>query len=79
MNAKPLSIEEHSLNGNKVRDIGFNSRGMFFALTDENVIRFWDTDIEQYAKTIESMQPKPLTNEEKQLIFGSDFAESNTF
>ena len=79
LNAKPLAIEEHSLNDNKVRCIDFNSKGMFFALTDENLIRYWDTDMNQYARTLESMRLAPLSNEEKRLIFGSEFADNYTF
>ena len=78
-NDKPLAIEEHSLNGNKVRCIDFNSKGMFFALTDENLIRYYDTDIEQYARTLQSLHLAPLTQQEKILIFGNEFAENYTF
>ncbi len=79
LNAKPLAIEEHSLNGNKVRCIDFNSKGMFFALTDENLIRYYDTNIEQYARTLQSLNLAPLTQQEKILIFGNEFAENYTF
>ena len=77
INAKPLTIEEHGLYGYKVRYIDFNSKGMFFALTDENVIRYWDTDINQYAKTLESMNLAPLTEEEKKLILGPEFTQNS--
>lgn len=50
---------------------------MFFALTDENVIRYWDTDINQYAKTLESMNLAPLTEEEKKLILGPEFTQNS--
>lgn len=77
-NAKIISIEEHSLKA-KVKAIGFNSEGTVFALTEDNQIRFWHTDVKAYAKIISGMRLKPLTATEKELILGREFSNIDDF
>ncbi len=75
MNATPLAIEEHSLNESKAKAIGFNGKGVLFALTDKNELRFWDTDITTYANTLKKLNLQPLTQSDRDMILGSDFSE----
>ena len=75
LDAMPLAIEEHSLGNSKAKAIGFNSKGVLFALTDKNEVRFWDTDITTYANTLKNMNLPPLTQSEREMILGSEFSE----
>jgi WD40 repeat protein len=72
---KPLVIEEHSLNNCKVKCMGFNDRGILFALTDDNKIRLWDTDSGTYADALTAMNLPPLSDTEWNLILGREFSE----
>ncbi len=47
---------------------------MLFALTDKNQILYWDSDINQYAKSLENLNLQPLTANEKNLVLGREFA-----
>jgi hypothetical protein len=79
MNATPIAIEEHSLSFNntkaKVKSMYFNDKGVLFALTDDNQLHFWDTDIATYANTLKSMNLSPLTQSERDMILGREFKE----
>ena len=72
---KPLVIEEHSLDNHKVKGMGFNSSGILFALTDDNKLRFWDTDPTTYTDALSSMNLSPLSDTEWNLIVGREFSE----
>ncbi len=72
---KPLVIEEHSLGNSKVKCMGFNSKGVLFALTDDNILRFWDPNPETYSKALSSMNLTSLSDTEWNLIMGSEFSE----
>ena len=80
---KPLAIEEHSLSGmnafvggsGKVKCMGFNDKGVLFALTDDNMMHLWDTDPITYARTLYAMQLEPLTQTEWDLILGREFSD----
>jgi WD40 repeat protein len=73
--AKPLVIEEHSLGNSKVKAMSFNNKGVLFVLTDDNKLRFWDTDVNTYANTLSAMKLAPLSNTEWNWILGSNFSE----
>ena len=73
--AKPLVIEEHSLGNSKVKSMIFNDKGVLFALTDDNKLRFWDTDVNTYANTLSALRLAPLTDTEWNWILGSNFSE----
>ena len=75
MDATPLAIEEHSLNEGRAKTLGFNSKGVLFALTDKDELRFWDTDITTYANTLQNMNLAPLTESERNVILGSELSE----
>ncbi len=77
-NGKIISIEEHSLKG-KVKTMDFNSLGTIFALTENNYVRFWYTDIKKYAEILSGMRLKPLTSTEKELILGKEFSNIEDF
>ncbi|MBQ3657402.1 MAG: hypothetical protein II956_11245 [Bacteroidales bacterium] len=77
-NGKIVSIEEHSLKG-KVKAVDFNSAGTVFALSEDNKVRFWYTDIKKYAGILSEMHPKPLTSTEKELILGKEFSNIDDF
>ncbi|MBR3713979.1 MAG: hypothetical protein IKM98_12400 [Bacteroidales bacterium] len=47
---------------------------MLFALTDDNQLRFWDTDITSYANTLRTLNLQPLSQSERDMILGSDFS-----
>ena len=53
----------------------FNNKGVLFALTDDNQLRFWDTDITTYANTLKTLNLSPLTPSERDMILGSDYSE----
>ncbi|MBQ4408029.1 MAG: hypothetical protein II852_13610 [Bacteroidales bacterium] len=72
---KPLVIEEHSLDNRKVKCMGFNGNGILFALTDDNKLRFWDTDPKTYTEALSSMNLPPLSDSEWNLIVGREFSE----
>ena len=74
-NEKPLVIEEHSLDNSKVKCMGFNDRGIIFALTDDNKIRLWDTDPGTYADALTAMNLPPLSDSDWNLILGREFSE----
>jgi hypothetical protein len=73
--AKPLVIEEHCLGNSKVKAMSFNNKGVLFVLTDDNKLRFWDTDVNTYANTLSAMKLAPLSNTEWNWILGSNFSE----
>ena len=72
---KPLVIEEHSLNGHKVKGMGFNGNGVLFALTDDNKLRFWDTNPGTYSNALLSMNLPQLSDAEWNLILGREFSK----
>jgi WD40 repeat protein len=72
---KALAIEEHSLNNSKVKCMCFNTNGTLYALTDDNKIRYWNTNIDKYAQTIEKMPLKQLNDDEWDLILGREFTK----
>lgn len=76
-NSKILNIEDHALNGFKVKNMSFNTKGMIFALTEDKLIRFWNTDIKSYARILKTFNQKldPLSAEEKELILGKEFSK----
>lgn len=71
---QPYYIEETNLRGGRVRAFRFNTKGIFYALTDNNTLYYWDSDINQYAKTLEILKLQPLTVDEKKLVLGREFA-----
>jgi len=75
LNEKPLVIEEHSLDNHKVKCMGFNGKGVLFALTDDNHLRQWDTNPATYANALSSMNLAPLSENEWNLILGREFSE----
>jgi WD40 repeat protein len=75
LNDTPITIEEHSLGKSKVKSMFFNDKGVLFALTDDNQLHFWDTDITTYANTLQSMYLSPLSQSERDMILGRDFSE----
>ena len=74
LSSQPYIIEEQNLRGNRANSLRFNGKGMFFALTDNNSILYWDSDINQYAKTLQTLNLQPLTKEEKKVVLGREFA-----
>ena len=75
LNQKPLVIEEHSLGNCKVKCMGFNGKGVLFALTDDNRLRFWDTKPETYSNALSAMNLASLNDTEWNLIMGREFSE----
>lgn len=75
LNEKPLVIEEHSLDNHKVKCMGFNGKGVLFALTDDNRLRQWDTNPDTYANALSTMNLAPLSENEWNLILGREFSE----
>ncbi len=76
-NEKPLFIEEHSLNNSKVKNLYFNKQGVLYALTDDNMIHYWRTNIRDYDNELKRNNPQPLSEEEKSLILGREFSKTN--
>ena len=74
-NQKPLVIEEHSLGNKKVKCMGFNNNGVLFALTDDNRLRFWDTNPQTYSNALAAMNLADLSDNEWNLIMGREFSE----
>ena len=74
-NQKPLVIEEHSLGNKKVKCMGFNNNGVLFALTDDNRLRFWDTNPQTYSNALAAMYLADLSDNEWNLIMGREFSE----
>ena len=74
-NEKPLVIEEHCLNNSRIKCMGFNNKGVLFALTDDNKMHLWDTDPGTYADALAAMNLSPLTDSEWNLIVGREFSE----
>ena len=72
---KPLVIEEHSLDNNRVKGMGFNNKGVLFAITDDNKLRLWDTNPDTYASSLSAMNLAPLSQTDWDLIMGHDFSE----
>ena len=72
---KPLVIEEHSLGNRKVKCMSFNSKGVLFAITDDNKLRFWDTNPTTYSNALSSMKLATLSDNEWNLIMGQEFSE----
>ncbi len=72
---KPLVIEEHSLNNYRAKCMCFNNKGVLFVLTDDNLMRFWDTNPSAYANTLADMKLSPLSQSEWNMILGRDFSE----
>ncbi len=75
INEKPLVIEEHSLGNSKVKCMSFNNKGVLFALTDDNKLRFWDTNPQIYANGLSKMNLTLLSDTEWDLIMGHEFSE----
>ena len=73
----PLVIEEHSLDNRDVLCMGFNKSGILFAITDDNKLRFWDTDPSAYEDAVMSMRLAPLSDAEWKLILGKEFSTKN--
>ncbi|MBQ3618723.1 MAG: hypothetical protein II939_11280 [Bacteroidales bacterium] len=72
--SQPFYIEENNLRSSRVNAVRFNQKGILFALTDKNQILYWDSDINQYAKSLETLNLQPLTANEKSLVLGREFA-----
>ena len=72
--SQPYFIEEQNLRGGRANTLRFNSKGMVFALTGRNSILYWDTDIKQYAKSLQTLNLQPLTSDEKKMVLGREFA-----
>jgi hypothetical protein len=70
--AKPVIIEEHSLNRAGVLCVGITGN-MVYALTEDNEIRYFNYSIEPYIKEIDKLAPYPLKQEEIELLLGRDF------
>ncbi|MBO4372152.1 MAG: hypothetical protein J5826_04395, partial [Bacteroidales bacterium] len=71
---QPFYIEETNLRSSRVNSLCFNKKGMLFALNDKNNLLYWDTDITQYAESLETLNLQPLTANEKNLVLGREFA-----
>ena len=71
---QPCYIEETNLRSSRVKSVRFNGKGMLFALTDKHDILYWDSDVNQYAKSLENLNLQPLTPTEKNLVLGREFA-----
>ena len=71
---QPCYIEESNIHNHRVKSLRFNEKGMLFVLTDHNEILYWDSDINQYAKSLENLNLQPLTPSEKNLVLGREFA-----
>ncbi len=70
---QPCTIEEYNLGGGKVKALKFNKKGVLFVLTDLNELRYFDTDIQQYARSIGTLNLQPLNDMEKRMILGNEF------
>ncbi|MBO4372161.1 MAG: hypothetical protein J5826_04445 [Bacteroidales bacterium] len=73
-NNKPLVVDDFMLHNFPVKSISFNSEGTMFVLTEENVIRFFDLDINTYAQELAEEKISELTRQEYGLILGKDFS-----
>lgn len=71
--AQPYSLEEYNLNGGKVKSMKFNRKGVLYVLTDQNELRYFDTDIRQYANSLSKLNLQPLSNMEKRMILSNEF------
>ena len=72
---RPLVIEEHSLGNHRVKSMCFNNKGVLFAITDDNRLRFWDTDPDTYINTLSALNLEPLSQSELNLYLGSDISQ----
>jgi hypothetical protein len=70
---KPVVIEEHSLNRSKILSFGLADGGTIYALTDDNMIRYFNLDIDANVAEISKQMPPLLKQEELELILGRDF------
>ena len=71
--SQPYTLEEYNLNGGKVKSMRFNQKGVLYVLTDINELRYFDTDIRQYAKSLGTLNLMPLNDMEKRMILGNEF------
>ena len=72
-NSKPMVVDDFLLHNFPVKNICF-SNGTMFVLTEENVIRYFDLDINTYAQELIDMKVAELTQQECGLILGKDFS-----
>lgn len=73
-NAKPFVVDDFMLHNFPIKNIGFNDEGTMFVLTEENVIRYFDLDINSYAQELADEKVTELTRQEYGLILGKDFS-----
>ena len=77
MRAKPIQIEDHAFNRKEIMSIGFSADGQaVLSLTSDNVLRCFYLEIDTYMDRIAAKYPKPLNQEELELILGRDFLDN---
>ena len=73
MHETPLLIDEHALSRREILCMEFMESGKgVLALTDDNQLRYFSLDIQTYISRISKKYPKPLKQEELELILGRD-------
>ena len=68
-----MVVDDFLLHNFPVKNICF-SNGTMFVLTEENVIRYFDLDINTYAQELTDLKIAELTQQECSLILGKDFS-----
>ncbi len=77
LRVKPIQIEDHAFNRKDIVSIGFSSDGSaVLSLTSDNVLRCFYLEIDTYMDRIAAKYPKPLNQEELELILGRDFLDN---
>ena len=74
INSKPLVVDDFLLHNFPVKNICFDSYGTMFVLTEENVIRYFESDITVYADFLSSLKVTELSQQEYSLILGQNFS-----
>lgn len=73
MEDKPIVIEEHAFNRSDILSIGLAEGDIIYALTTDNIIRYFNLNIEANVAEISKQMPPQLKQEELELILGRDF------
>ena len=74
INGKPLVVDDFLLHNFPVKNIAFDSYGTMFVLTEENVIRYFESDITVYADFLSSLKVTELSQQEYSLVLGQNFS-----
>ena len=72
--SQPYTLEEYNLNGGKAISLKFNHKGVLYVLTDHNELRYFDTDIRQYANSLATLNLAPLNEMEKRMLLGREMS-----